>query len=348
MSSGESRGSRAGRYALAVAKLALAIAVLPMLFGVLSMDGVRFANALITVVFVVPIFALIGAIIGFLVPPNGDGVHTTAASSGSDDVAGRVGDAPSGSVFEGERAEIAAPPPTIGLGQDHLGRPWAGLSPDATVVLVVIVLCAVGLVGIWLFAAEPTSGARSIDYQYRPAPGGALSSPPITNYQSPHASTNGRSSPSSGTSDSPGEFVGAEPGVPKFTDYSVPELYSGSSASVVLAGDFDREFRTRILATSSQPVNFAGEYSLSLWGCGADCLMGVAVSKRTGKVVWLPGTICCWRGEGERVMYRADSSLIVLAGIVGEDSFHGAHFFSLIGSEFVHLQSVPVTYQAED
>ena len=128
---------------------------------------------------------------------------------------------------------------------------------------------------------------------------------------------------------------------PKFSDY-LSEPYDGPRASVNLVSDFDKNFRTRIRGTQSQPVNFAGEYVLSTWGCGMSCSMGVAVSSRTGRVVALPGTACCWKGEGERVIFKKNSRLLVLAGLINEGGKYGAHFYELKNDQFVHVKSIVV------
>ena len=128
---------------------------------------------------------------------------------------------------------------------------------------------------------------------------------------------------------------------PKFSDY-LSEPYDGPRASVNLASDFDKNFRTRIRGTQSQPVNFAGEYILSTWGCGMSCSMGVAVSSRTGRVVALPGTACCWKGEGERVIFKKNSRLLVLAGLINEGGKYGAHFYELKNDQFVHVKTIVV------
>ena len=128
---------------------------------------------------------------------------------------------------------------------------------------------------------------------------------------------------------------------PKFSDY-LSEPYDGPRASVNLVSDFDKNFRTRIRGTQSQPVNFAGEYVLSTWGCGTSCSMGVAVSSRTGRVVALPGTACCWKGEGERVIFKKNSRLLVLAGLINEGGKYGAHFYELKNDQFVHVKTIVV------
>jgi hypothetical protein len=127
---------------------------------------------------------------------------------------------------------------------------------------------------------------------------------------------------------------------PKFFDFPAEE-YLGIHARVVLTSR-DMSFRTRLRNSFSAPIDFAGEYTLAIWGCGAECLVGAAISKRTGKVVWLPGTVCCWRGDGGNIIYRPDSRLIVLAGIINEKGDHAAHFYELRDNDFVPIMNIPI------
>ena len=129
---------------------------------------------------------------------------------------------------------------------------------------------------------------------------------------------------------------------PQFRDYRVSSTYAGKHAKVVLPTSDETAFRTRLQEASKQPANFAGEYVLTTWGCGTSCLHGAVVSLKTGRVVFLPGTVCCWEGEGERLVFRTNSRLLVAAGVINEESEHGAHFYELTGNEFKHLKTIPV------
>lgn len=132
--------------------------------------------------------------------------------------------------------------------------------------------------------------------------------------------------------------------VPQFRDYPT-QPYSGPSVPLLLGPD-DVNFRTRLREAARQPANFAGSYVLATWGCGTTCLMGAAVNLRTGRVAWLPGTICCWPSDAdanfEPVVARLTSTLIVLSGLRNEkEGDQGAHFYNLEGGRFVHLRDVP-------
>ena len=70
--------------------------------------------------------------------------------------------------------------------------------------------------------------------------------------------------------------------------------------------------------------------------------MGVAVNARTGQVVELPGPVCCWKGAGERTIFKKNSRLLVLAGLINENGQHGAHFYELKNNEFIHIKTIPI------
>ncbi|MFB9952863.1 hypothetical protein ACFFP0_28795 [Rhizobium puerariae] len=125
--------------------------------------------------------------------------------------------------------------------------------------------------------------------------------------------------------------------VPKFAAF--PEkVYAGPNAPVKLSTEDERNFATRLRTAGKQPVNFAGHYILATWGCGAECLGGAVIDARTGKIAWLPYSVCCW-GEGEPFYFRKDSRLIVFSGVLNEEGGKGAHFFEFRDGAFHHLTS---------
>ncbi|MBK1779708.1 DUF2569 family protein [Advenella sp. WQ 585] len=126
---------------------------------------------------------------------------------------------------------------------------------------------------------------------------------------------------------------------PKFTSYPAQKTYYGKNVAVKLVSEFDHSFRTRLRATQNYQANFAGDYVLTAWGCGAMCLMGAAVNTQTGDVVSLPGSICCWQGDGENVIFKPNSRLLVLAGYINEEGEYGAHFYELKDKKFVHIKT---------
>jgi len=130
--------------------------------------------------------------------------------------------------------------------------------------------------------------------------------------------------------------------VPQFEQYPATSVYTGKPAQIILVTEAERTFRTRLRNAAKQSANFAGEYVLTTWGCGTSCITGAVVSLKTGVVTFLPGTICCWYGKGERLHFRLNSRLLVTAGVMNEESEHGVHFYEFTGDEFKHLKTVPV------
>ena len=130
--------------------------------------------------------------------------------------------------------------------------------------------------------------------------------------------------------------------VPQFRDYPASNTYVGKPAKLKLLSPDEKIFRTRLREALQQPANFAGEYVLSTWGCGAACLYGAVVSLKTGRVTFLPGSICCWEGAGKPLEFRGNSRLIVAAGVVNEQWEYGAHFYEFEKDSFKHLKTVAV------
>jgi len=137
--------------------------------------------------------------------------------------------------------------------------------------------------------------------------------------------------------------------VPKFENYAVGRVYNGRNARPVITKD-DRVFRTRIRwAAANEKRDFAGEYILAQFGCGAECLYTFALNARTGRVAWLPFSICCWRPMDlvTPTESRLRSRLLVLRGLrsEGRGQFSGdartdTHYYELRNGKFRHLRTV--------
>jgi len=70
---------------------------------------------------------------------------------------------------------------------------------------------------------------------------------------------------------------------PSFDAYAVKQIYRGVPAHPILSKD-QMSFRTRIRAGANSPVEFAGDYTLPRFGCGAGCSAFFIVDSITGKV----------------------------------------------------------------
>ncbi len=137
---------------------------------------------------------------------------------------------------------------------------------------------------------------------------------------------------------------------PRFSDYPVAEVYQGAPVEARLSTEDDQMFRTRLNEASTMPLDFAGEYAITTWGCGTGCLMGAAASHKTGKIHWLPGESLGQYGKtdwtnAEPLTHQLDSSLIeiyALRGDATEDDDGLVHFYTLDNDKgFVYIKSLP-------
>lgn len=77
----------------------------------------------------------------------------------------------------------------------------------------------------------------------------------------------------------------AKNAVPQFKDYPVKSVYTGKTAQLDLSDEGARMFRTRLRDALKEKPDFAGEYVITMWGCGTSCRMYSFVNKRTGKLL---------------------------------------------------------------
>lgn len=75
---------------------------------------------------------------------------------------------------------------------------------------------------------------------------------------------------------------------PRFEDYPVREVYKGPVAPVRLDSRRARMFRTRLREDSRTGPNFAGHYTVVIWGCGTGCAQMGVVDSKTGRVYFPP------------------------------------------------------------
>ena len=110
---------------------------------------------------------------------------------------------------------------------------------------------------------------------------------------------------------------------PSFSRYGVP-VERKSARSI----DFRRSpgassFRTRISSAFREPVNFAGHYILTGWGCGTGCIYSAIIDVRDGRVYFpmqLAGLGVAYNDteyEEDPLVYRKNSRLLILKGSPG-------------------------------
>jgi hypothetical protein len=130
---------------------------------------------------------------------------------------------------------------------------------------------------------------------------------------------------------------------PKFEDFPV-SLWKGSKRALSLSSHpRARTFRTRLREAWSGDVNFAGNFIITYWGCGTNCLFGAVIDAKTGKVffpeellgmgVGLPGSDI----EREPFRFRKDSNLFIFYGAMGEDADVATNWMLWEGGRFVRI-----------
>lgn len=127
-----------------------------------------------------------------------------------------------------------------------------------------------------------------------------------------------------------------------FNSYPINTIYKGIAVPLRLDTPEVRNFRTRLKEAINQPADFAGEFVLDRWGCGMGCVYGAAVSRKTGKVVFLPTTVCCWYGEEEKLQYQLNSSLLIANGSLNEGEEYGQFFYKFNGQEFKMIHKISI------
>ena len=83
-----------------------------------------------------------------------------------------------------------------------------------------------------------------------------------------------------------------QPRFPRFQDYPISEKVTGKPTPVNLRSHPKASlFRTKLREGAKRGPNFAGHYTLLMWGCGADCMVVAVVDAKTGRVYFAPFTV---------------------------------------------------------
>jgi hypothetical protein len=129
------------------------------------------------------------------------------------------------------------------------------------------------------------------------------------------------------------------PSEPQFENYPTKPDVIAKNAEVRIAGRMERAYVTRLRFAAKQKPNFAGHYILTAWGCGAACLVPVAIDAKTGVVVWLNFSVCCWPLQvKEPLEFKLNSSLLIVRGSRNEEG-QGTYYYLLKDQEFVLLKA---------
>lgn len=136
--------------------------------------------------------------------------------------------------------------------------------------------------------------------------------------------------------------------VPSFEKYPSVRVFNGKNSAAIIDKD-SRSYRTRVRwASRNGKRNFAGEYILGQIGCGASCRLTFALNARTGRVAWLPFSLCCWAPiTADATEARLGSRLLVIRGLRNEgdgkyarDAATDTHFYELKDGEFRFIKTI--------
>ena len=142
---------------------------------------------------------------------------------------------------------------------------------------------------------------------------------------------------------------------PQFKDYPAREVYRGKPAPPNIITKKSREYRTMIREGASSKVQFAGHYTVPIWGCGTDCMEFAIVDSISGKVYdefWLSGLPGAWwkdhqSDDDERMRYLPDSRLLKIQGCP-RDHDCGFYYYEIVDGEGLRLiwkRLLPKQYQ---
>ncbi|HEY0322416.1 MAG TPA: hypothetical protein VGC66_15780 [Pyrinomonadaceae bacterium] len=151
-------------------------------------------------------------------------------------------------------------------------------------------------------------------------------------------------------------FVGSLAGhgqtVPRFEAYAVP-VYKGKVAPVNLkSAKGASSFRTRLREGAQQGVNFAGHYTLVVWGCGTGCGDVGIIDAKTG-TVYFPkelGGYGAWmfsdNQNDDPLKFKANSRLLVLSGFPASEGNSdnpktGLYYYEWTGARLRLVKFVP-------
>jgi hypothetical protein len=161
--------------------------------------------------------------------------------------------------------------------------------------------------------------------------------------------------------------VAQNAGTPRFEDYPIREVFTGTPAAPILDTAEQRMYRTRIrngvstgsdvwIGSYKNPIkakgpNFGGHYFVIRWGCGSQCVMMATVDAETGKVyeppladknsLWVPLDNL----SDMETDLRPDSSLLVLRNACRDFKDRktcGRYYFNWKDDHFVLVKFVMV------
>ena len=136
-------------------------------------------------------------------------------------------------------------------------------------------------------------------------------------------------------------------------------MFKGRPAAVRIEGRKARMFRSVLRDGAKNGPDFAGHYTVVVWGCGADSFSLAIVDARNGKVYFPPFSCITLAGgydalsiegkEADNPSYRQNSNLLVFAGVEDKPSLNPkdrlVQFWVFKGDHFELVYSIPAPGQ---
>lgn len=126
---------------------------------------------------------------------------------------------------------------------------------------------------------------------------------------------------------------------PRFEDYPAEVHRLKKRTPVQMTTRLARRFRTVLRDAASREPDFAGDFIVGQWGCGARCAQWAVINPKTGHVatqkdyqVVVGNNI----DDADMLSYRRDSRLIVVEGSADDEnsSHDGLTYFAFDGKAF--------------
>lgn len=133
-----------------------------------------------------------------------------------------------------------------------------------------------------------------------------------------------------------------------FDKYPVSSVYKGRPAPARPTTKFQLRFQTVIRKGAEKGPNFAGHFTVVIWGCGTACAQFAIVDAATGNVFDPPfsgvsfGTDTGQYFQQSGIHYQLNSSLLVIQGCPDEKNC-AQYLYNWTGEKLQQVGTTPLT-----
>ncbi|MDP4197158.1 MAG: hypothetical protein Q8940_19070, partial [Bacteroidota bacterium] len=135
--------------------------------------------------------------------------------------------------------------------------------------------------------------------------------------------------------------------LPKFEDYHIKNIYSGKTHTVAFHNNPQaRMFRTVLRNGAIKGANFAGHYTVVIWGCGTSCQSFAIIDQIDGKVYFAKElslvSYADYLEDDYGLKFRPDSRLLIVNGRPDEDRNKGRYYYEWKDNKLKLIKMIPV------